>query len=712
MNADCFLFLVHPQQSIYTQYAAHSARSSPSTTCPLPPPGPLSSNLPPFCSGLAGIIHITGGKPTTFGNRMELWCCTLPGADLSLLSNNPETDTPSRWLTFNSTPNGNTTPGTAFGSPFWGSLAAANGQGTSGTPTAGGAGANLHSKLSPKAYSPSKEFNPFELSFFPKHNEHLLAPTTTAGKDGNAASNKMANVGASNARNGDKGTTGDDVEESENAAGNTTDNLSSSVSSLKRPFQDAHSSSDNNISHATSLQSDASSRASAQADDSNHQPMPSWKRPKIEDLHNSNPSSSDLSSTSAYAPSPSNTLNMNNASPDSGSPASSLIPTPSLQHAMLPPNASAGAVAIFGGSISSNNQGRKMSIPPEQIEVAKLGSANGLNGLNGNAVHVHPHLQQGYPSQQGTPLHSGTVPPPLSATYNAQQQQGGGHSYTYTGYMSHTQHQPQTQPQPVILPPKTLQQAQQQQRISSPITAHPPQSARQSSLEQQQQQSPVLENSNTIPYANGRGPARPSRSTRSSANHTRRGSTAPGNAAPDSSCPQDTYNSSTIVKQEEDNNTINMYDSSSGNIAALYNVVPANNDNANNNGNGSTIAGAQGQGTQKATKKGKKNGGRAVSASGSSSGKKGNAASASASGGAAAATGQNENSYSAAGAGDGYGAGGGANGEGGDDDEDGDDEHKRKAFLERNRQGECYDLLRLLSFKLAINMNHIDCVLF
>lgn len=586
------------------------------------------------------------------------------GADLSFLGD-PDTDTPSKWLTFNSTPGGgNTTPGTAFGSPFWGSLAAANGQGTSNTPTT----ANF--KHSPKAYSPSKELNPFELSFFPKHNEHLLAPVNAAGvKDGNNKSTVNASSKEGQFRSASQQDDGEDIE---NIAGNTS--LSSSVSSLKRPFH-ADSS-------TTSLQNDASSRA-LPLDESGH-PLPSWKRPKLDELNMSNPSSSDLSSTtesgaSAYAPSPSMTLNMN-ASPDSGSPASSsMIPTPSLQHATLPPNATSTAIAQFNPTTGGNLE-RKLSFPLEQIEVAKL-APNGIFG-NVNTVSVNPQQQDTFSGvlRQNNILTQSVPPPMNSAAFTAQQSQHqpGGHQYSgYTGYMSHAQQQQQQQAQPVILPPKTLLQAQQEQRTGSPVTSHPPQSARQASPEQQQNQPPAPGNNNNspIPYANGRGPARPSRSTRSN----RRGSTAPisGNEG----IPN--------VKQEED---LNMdYSSSIGNISsgalnpANYNTVISS--STANAGQGATGTSQKTTTTAATTsnKKGKKNQhsnneGRATSVSGSSSGKKG------------ASYNDNNNNgggYSASGGGDGFGGSGIPNGEGaGDDEEDGDDEHKRKAFLERNRQGE------------------------
>lgn len=451
--------------------------------------------------------------------------------------------------------------------------------------------------------------------------------------------------------------------------------LSSSVSSLKRPFQEAvpaGQSIDNNAALST-LQSDAASRPPL---DDSGMPLPSWKRPKIEDLHNAAPVSSDHSSTagsaSIYAPSPSATLNMN-ASPDSGSPASSMVPTPSLQSAILPPNATAGAAMVFGNA-PNQQQLRKTSIPPEQIEAAKLGQAQAaVNGLvtGVNPLPLHPHQMQ---AQYNTAQHgiiTQSVPPPMNSTQFGQHHphphhhnQANGHPYGYSGYVQQMQHQQQQQQaQPVILPPKTLQQAQAQQRLSSPVTSNPPHSARQGSSDlnannnkaDQRQQSPASNNHNNtaIPYANGRGPARPARTTRSShsaataAAQARRGSTAPANEEQNG------------VKGEEED--VHMYDSSSGGAGAQntsYNTAATA--SAGGNKNSSSKKGKKNQASENA---------RAGSAgAGGSNGKKGTASTANAN------TSVN---------------GTGAGGDPGEDEDEGDDEQKRKAFLERNRQGGC-----------------------
>lgn len=599
------------------------------------------------------------------------------GADLSFLSNNPETDTPSRWLTFNSTPGGgssntagggNTTPGTAFGSPFWGSLLASNGLPSSSTNLTPSAihHAHAHNKLSPKAYSPSKEFNPFELSFFPKHNEHLLSSSNKDAKkeDSSATTTKaaLANGQASKDENGDNAAESNQPQQQQ-VKGNDNE-LSSSVSSLKRPFQDAQGDEVPLVASAPTLQSDASSRSGTQSDEAGL-PNPSWKRPKIEDLHAIAPVSSDQSTSisahsSMYAPSP---MNMN-ASPDSGmSPASSaMIPTPSLQHAMLPPNATPG---IFGTPNTASATGTaKAVVPLEQVEAAKLGNmANG--NANGTApttvVPLHPHQQQhlyNVQPQQGGAAITQSIPPPLSAnSFHAQHQHHqppGGHPFSYSGYMQQQQQQPQQQPQPIILPPKTLQQAQQ--RTASPVTASgPPQSARQASLEQQQGNGGdnASSNNNPIPYANGRGPARPSRATTRSSHGKRGGSNAPVASGEEQN----------FVKGEEEE--ANMYDSSSGNISYQ-----------------NTSSNTKGGSTAKGGKKGKKQGagGRAGSTGATNNSNNNKNTSAASTGNTAPAFVSYNDTF-------GSGSGGAPNNEGGEDDEEGDDEHKRKAFLERNRQG-------------------------
>ncbi|KAK9900254.1 hypothetical protein P389DRAFT_10064 [Cystobasidium minutum MCA 4210] len=635
------------------------------------------------------------------------------GADLSFLSNNPDTDTPSRWLTFNSTPGGinggNTTPGTAFGSPFWGSLLGPNsGLGSAGaqsttnlTPTGGAAGhahaASLaggqhsSSRLSPKNFSPSKEFNPFELSFFPKHNEHLLKGSNAKGAAEEGSEKKVKNEESGEGDDTATATTG-----KENGGKNS---LNSSVSSLKRPFQegneeDGDANAPSSANQLTSLQSDAASRT-IEGDSSSSASHPSWqKRPKIEELHSMAPISSSDQSTSTgntisapssmYAPSP---MNMN-ASPDSGmSPASSaMIPTPSLQHAILPPNAtpSTAAGAVFNGS--TNSQQRKMSIPPEQVEASKLTSANGTGLMAGPGAgvplqpHQQPHLYNVQPSQQQqqqqqqSGLMTQTVPPPLNAAgYHAaphhhhQHLPPGGHPFSYSGYIPPAQQQQQ----PVILPPKTLQQAQaaQQQQHQHDRTMSPVEAGSANA----KQPSPVPTNNNPIPYANGRGPSatRPSRATTRSSHNKRGTSAATGNG-------NATNDEQSFVKEEED---ANMYDSSSAGGGG--NNSYSNNNNNNASATNTKAASGAGNTATKGGKKGKKQGGGRAGSAGASN--KSAAAAASNTAPAFSAYGD----YNAAGnSSNGITGGDGANG-GDEDEEGGDDEHKRKAFLERNRQAAC-----------------------
>lgn len=95
--------------------------------------------------------------------------------DIAVVADSSNVDTPSKWLTFGaagngSTPNrGSTTSGTAFGSPFWASLGNAAATTTTNTGGLGSQRASPKSMWSGSKYSPSKELNPFEMSWGAEH---------------------------------------------------------------------------------------------------------------------------------------------------------------------------------------------------------------------------------------------------------------------------------------------------------------------------------------------------------------------------------------------------------------------------------------------------------------------------------------------------------------------------------------------------------------
>ena len=435
-------------------------------------------------------------------------------------------DTPSRWLTFGTTPNGNVTPGTAFGSPFWASLS--------------------QSKTSPKTYSPSKELNPFELSFFPKAD--TLAgpgPSASAGTTRRLSKDQGTDRGAAVKQ--------EEIDDEQQGL-LRADGGNPLRTSLKRSLPEG--------SNADGLSGNNGGDNGA-GNGSLHASVPasfapSWKRPKFDTYHDSSASSSELglngSSPAVGGP-----------SPETGSPASSMVPTPNIQSAILP-----------------SRPGRKDSQPTEQLEAAKLGrslqpgeihvpavSAYGAHALappsTANAAVAGYQLTQSAPQPLPSVFgRSATSVVPPSATRPA---------FAYSGFTSnpnqgapaaplqshllpagiaglpvpgqapmhpHVQHQMQNQPRPVhqaqgqpapiILPAKTAaqvqQQMQQQQQGQQPgqaaaqLSAAAPGSAALPAPASVDGGAPQLK-MQAIPYANGRAPSNQPSSNKAKGGRTR-----------------------------------------------------------------------------------------------------------------------------------------------------------------------------------------------
>ena len=435
-------------------------------------------------------------------------------------------DTPSRWLTFGTTPNGNVTPGTAFGSPFWASLS--------------------QSKTSPKTYSPSKELNPFELSFFPKAD-------TLAGPG------PSVSAGAARRPSKDQGTERaaavkqEEIDEEQQGllraeGGNPL------RTSLKRSLPEgSHAGGPSANNEGDNGAGNGSLHASVPASFA-----PSWKRPKFDTYHDSSASSSELglngSSPAVGGP-----------SPETGSPASSMVPTPNIQSAILP-----------------SRPGRKDSQPMEQLEAAKLGRSLQPSEIHVPVVSAHgahaPAASSaanatvpGYQLTQSAPQplpsmfgRSATSVVPPSATRP---------SFAYSGFSSnpnlgapaaplqshllpagvsglpvpgqapmhpHVQlqmqnqprppHQAQAQPAPIILPAKTAAQVQQQmqqqqgqppaQASAQPAAAAVPGSTAPPASASVDGGAPQLK-MQAIPYANGRAPSNQPSSNKAKGGRTR-----------------------------------------------------------------------------------------------------------------------------------------------------------------------------------------------
>lgn len=434
-------------------------------------------------------------------------------------------DTPSRWLTFGTTPNGNVTPGTAFGSPFWASLS--------------------QSKTSPKTYSPSKELNPFELSFFPKAD-------TLAGPGPSASAGAARRLSKDQGTDRDAAVKQEDIEEDQQGflkaeGGNPL------RTSLKRSLPEGSngggpSSSSGEDSGAVNGSLHASVPASF---------APSWKRPKFDSYHDSSASSSELglngSSPAVGGP-----------SPETGSPASSMVPTPNIQSAILP-----------------SRPGRKDSQPMDQMEAAKLGRSTQPGEIHVPAVSAYgaraPAAAStataaipGYQLTQNAPQplpsvfgRSATSVVPPSATRPAFAYNGFSSNPNLGAPAAHLQghllpagapglptpgqapmhphvqhqvqnqprplHQAQAQPEPIILPAKTAAQVQQQmqqqgqqpmQASAQPTAAAVPGSAAPPASALIDGSAPQLK-MQAIPYANGRAPSNQPASNKAKGGRTR-----------------------------------------------------------------------------------------------------------------------------------------------------------------------------------------------
>lgn len=426
-----------------------------------------------------------------------------PGADLGFLSaGGGGEDTPSKWLTFSGTP-GNTTPGTAFGSPFWASL----------------------SRASPKAYSPSKELNPFELSFFTKDGDaglHRPGPAAGSGAGGAA--------GPSSSRPAEAGQHG----------GTRSENIvvDDGSDSLKRPFEDAAIDSGAGFSgdhpsllHQTAaalVNSTGGPSASSLAAGGNG--MPAWKRPKFA-ATNEPPSYTNSSNSNSeagmYGSSP---AVGSNTSPDSGSPASTLIPTPNIQSAVLPGKSLSASGADQGDAHAKPNQQlyqTQQQLPLTGDDLNNIPSPSNYNvSASHNAYPAHLSSAGSHPAQAMARGNVGLQHSSYSQHFQQQGQQQYNAAYSnahhfntqHPGY-SHQhqlQHQPAPQPlQPIILPPKHIAPGPSSARHHSPAPAAPSPTAPvagQPSLDSgsSQQQG---HNPNAIPYANGRGPSQQSATT-------------------------------------------------------------------------------------------------------------------------------------------------------------------------------------------------------
>ena len=285
---------------------------------------------------------------------------------------------------------------------------------------------------------------------------------------------------------------------------------------------------------------------------------PSWKRPKFDTYHDSSASSSELglngSSPAVGGP-----------SPETGSPASSMVPTPNIQSAILP-----------------SRPGRKDSQPTEQLEAAKLGRSTQPGEIHVPAGSAYGARAQpasstasvavpGYQLTQSAPQplpsvfgRSATSVVPPSATRPA---------FAYSGFSSnpnlgapaahlqshllpagapglpapgqapmypHVQHQMQNQPRPlhqaqaqaapIILPAKTaaqVQQQMQQQQGQQPMQASTQPTATAVSGSAATPASAPIDGSapqlkmQAIPYANGRAPSNQPSSNKAKGGRTR-----------------------------------------------------------------------------------------------------------------------------------------------------------------------------------------------
>ena len=316
---------------------------------------PLPNLFPP--SFLQYLQFIITCIPSVM-HSLTLVLMLFKDSDLSFLAipKVPGQDTPSRWLTFGGTPtNGTNTPGTAFGSPFWASLS--------------------QSKYSPKSYSPSKELNPFELSFFPK--SVTLAGgqrSNTSDDEGNSSNESLGIIKQ------------EDLEE--NLAINN---------SLKRPFEEAIIA---NTPTESPLHNNHNNNKNK--NDKLHL-IPTWKRPKF--ANSQHPSPSGTSSSENATTFSSSPAMVSRPSPDSGSPASTVIPTPIIQNAVLP-----SALSHF----------RKTSPSPSSEQIVRLEPP--LNQVNNAAIFLrdHNHLEVTQSDLQGPSLSA--YPPPSGSSLPSEQQ--------------------------------------------------------------------------------------------------------------------------------------------------------------------------------------------------------------------------------------------------------------------------------------------------
>lgn len=571
-----------------------------------------------------------------------------PGADLSFLGSGSggDNDTPSRWLTFGGTPNGGTsTPGTAFGSPFWASLNPSKSSPKIGLgSTSGGIGGNASS------YSPSKELNPFELSFFPK-SETLaggLPSESTKPTTGRTGAAKEEDDGAEY----DRGKNG----------------LSSST--LKRPFFDASN---------APTPSDLSSKTTDSVN-MNHNTHPAWKRPKF-DPHSATTSESNASNLD---------LPGNGTSPgDDPSPASSMVPTPNVHSAVLPPSHGNGPP-----------HGRKGSLPPEQQEANLLHHPHhgggqhrySLPGHLGGPPHEGPGYHNGAGPQGGFPhvqtlpnampgqipshgpsayaYHGGPhgLPPPQHQHHHPyhhphQQQQPGPQGTPHHHQHQHQHHQ--SQHGQVILPPvqhhhinthppqhsqpPTQSQSPESKPKPSPTTAK-------ASHPQQQPSTPAgqaVPLSGAIPYANGRNPSQNS-VTRSKSGIAGQGPGGKGRPI---------KGAVSSVHEDDDEGSV----ASSSNNTASTTPTTTTKTSAGKGASAFTTAATTKKGKKLSAAEEKKRKAAAEAAAEKEAAEEAAAAAAEAAAAAASAATKTES-------------------QDGQIDED-DEEEKRKAFLERNRQG-------------------------
>lgn len=418
----------------------------------------------------------------------------------------PDLDTPSRWLTFGGTPNGGAlTPGTAFGSPFWASLSRQAGLGDG------------HHSLSPKAYSPSREYNPFEVSFFPtaadgdgasgqeqhsQHSQHTAADlnnaSSTRSNSGNAV---LFDSTTSVAAGSDTSIT--DTAHMHAGAVNRRENGNPLSASLKRPFEDAYAAANDSRGSSRSASGSFDVHEGAAVDAAGGMPgnllaVPAWKRPKYhQDFGNDSSASNSFASGTggSSSDSPSSIgLGYTNHSPadSAASPASSVLPTPGLQ------NATVSASSNQQNGTAVNGLPTKPFSSQEPTAFAHISSSAPQHQLPLSQMQLGAHGAPPVPLYGFSPFHA----QPFHA------------------------HHPMAAQGPIVLPPVSQAQIHAQQAAAAAAAALNASTASASSQSPTDTTAPSSSAAgatqlNAIPYANGRAPsAQPIQTRRQSKKRT------------------------------------------------------------------------------------------------------------------------------------------------------------------------------------------------